>query len=416
MAAQQSQNDPRQLAASLVLGVTMQGQMLSESGLANVDPAVRARAQRLAMATLRNLGRADAVLKPHLRKPPSDTVVAALRVAVVEMLDQGAAPHGVVNATVTMLRANATTARVAGMANAVLRRASEFEGWADLPVQRLPGWLRRRLRGIYGDDTVQAIEAAHHAGAPIDLTLKPGIDPIPDHTPDGMPLPGGSLRLPQGVQVSALPGFDAGDWWVQDAAAALPARLLAAAPDDHILDLCAAPGGKTMQLASAGAQVTALDLSEGRLRRLHQNLARTGLPATVICADALDWQPQAAFDAVLLDAPCSATGTIRRHPDLPYVRKPADLEPLLLLQAQMLDRALGFVKPGGRMVYCTCSLLPDEGESQISAALERHPALRVAPLPPMPFGRATPEGGWRTLPMDLDGGNDGFYMALLCLE
>ncbi|WP_417586616.1 RsmB/NOP family class I SAM-dependent RNA methyltransferase [Pararhodobacter oceanensis] len=401
-------DDPRLLATDLVLAVIAEGQMLTESGLAHIDPAVRARAQRLASATLRNLGRADTVMKPYLRKEPPVAVMAALRVAVVEMLDQGAAPHGVVNATVTALNASGA-AKLAGMANAVLRRASEYQGWAELPVQRLPGWLRRRLRGIYGEDVVTAMEAAHHAGAPIDLTLKPGASEVPE----GETLPNGSLRLPQGVQVSALPGFDAGHWWVQDAAAALPATLLAAQSGERILDLCAAPGGKTMQLAATGAEVTALDLSEGRLRRVHQNLARTGLTAEVICADALEYQPDTLFDAVLLDAPCSATGTIRRHPDLPFVRKPADIEPLLTLQAQMLDRALTLLKPGGRLVYCTCSLLPDEGEAQITAALERHPDLKPADLPALPFGRATPEGGWRTLPMDLPGGNDGFYMAQL---
>jgi 16S rRNA (cytosine967-C5)-methyltransferase len=218
--------------------------------------------------------------------------------------------------------------------------------------------------------------------------------------------------MPPGVQVSALPGYEAGEWWVQDAAAALPARMLVPGPGMRVLDLCAAPGGKTMQLAASGAQVTALDLSEARLERLRQNLARTGLGAEIVRADVMDWQPAAPFDAVLLDAPCSATGTIRRHPDLPHVRKPADVAALVDLQAAMLDRALGFLRPGGVLVYCTCSLLPDEGEAQITAALARHPGL-VADTPPQPFGRATPEGGWRTRPDDVPGGVDGFYMARL---
>ncbi|MCL4674550.1 MAG: methyltransferase domain-containing protein, partial [Pararhodobacter sp.] len=398
--ARRSPADPRQMAAALVAGVVIDGQMLSDIALPpHADPAERARAQRLALATLRNLGRADAVLTPHLRKPPPDAVMAALRVAVVEMLALDGAPHGVVNAAVSALRANKKTAPLTGMANAVLRRASEFQGWADLPVQRLPGWLRRRLKGVYGEETVLGIEAAHHAGAPIDLTLKPDAPCIPE----GATLPGGSLRLPLGVQVSALPGFETGDWWVQDAAAALPARLLAAQPGESVLDLCAAPGGKTMQLAATGARVTALDLSEARLQRVHENLARTGLQAEVIRADALTWAPGTLFDAILLDAPCSATGTIRRHPDLPFIRKPADVAALTELQAQMLDRALALLKPGGRLVYCTCSLLPDEGEAQVTAALDRTPGLRVAPLPAMPFGPATPEGGWRTLPGDQPG-------------
>lgn len=409
---QRSPADPRQMAATLVAGVTSEGQMMSEIALPPADPSQKARAQRLALVTLRNLGRADAVLAPHLRKAPPDSVMAALRVAVVEMLELGAAPHGVVNATVSALRAQKKTTALAGMANAVLRRASEYEGWADLPVQRLPGWLHRRLKATYGEETVLAIEAAHHDGAAIDLTLKPAAVAVPE----GEALPGGSLRLPIGAQVSALAGFETGDWWVQDAAAALPVTLLAVQPGERVLDLCAAPGGKTMQLAAAGAQVTALDMSEPRLKRVRENLARTGLSAEIIAADALNWQPEAKFGAILLDAPCSATGTIRRHPDLPFVRKPADVATLTALQSQMLDAALSMLAPGGRLVYCTCSLLPDEGEAQIAAALDRIPGLRALPLPDLPFGRATAEGGWRTRPDDLPGGVDGFYMALLCRD
>lgn len=397
--------DPRLLAARMVEAAT-EGVMLSDLPAVS-EPAISARAQRLALATLRNLARADAVLAPFLRKMPPPFVVAVLRVAVVEMLDLGAAPHGVVNAAVSTLRADPQGRHSAGMANAVLRRAAEATGWAEMPVQSLPGWLRRRLRAAYGEAVVQAIEAAHYAGAAIDLTLKPGAS-----APEGAAQVGASWRLPPGVQVSALPGFDTGDWWVQDAAAALPARLLEVKPGERALDLCAAPGGKTMQLAATGAHVTALDVSANRLDRLQQNLTRTSLRAEVITADALTWSPTSLYDAVLLDAPCTATGTIRRHPDLPLVRKPADLASLTDLQARLLDRALTFLTPGGRLVYCTCSLLPDEGAAQIAAALSRHPGL-CAQTPPQPFGRATPEGGWRTRPDDHPGGVDGFYMALL---
>ncbi|MCC0081236.1 MAG: methyltransferase domain-containing protein [Rhodobacter sp.] len=398
--------DPRRMAALMVQGV-IDGQMLPDVPVPAADPATRAQAQRLALATLRNLQRADTVLRPHLRHEPVSAVMAALRVGVVAMLDQNEAAHGVVNATVEALKANPATARAAGLANAVLRKAARHDGWAALPVQRLPGWLRRRLKGVYGETTLQAIEAAHHRGAALDLTLKPGA-----RAPEGADPVGASWRLNAGVQVSALPGYDAGDWWVQDAAAALPAGMLAVQPGETVLDLCAAPGGKTMQLAAAGARVTALDLSQGRLKRLHENLERTGLTAAIVCADVLDWTPPAPVDAVLLDAPCSATGTIRRHPDLPMVRKPADVEGLTDLQARLIDRALTFLKPGGRLVYCTCSLLPDEGEAQVAAALARHPGLTAA-TPPQPLGRATAEGGWRTRPDDHETGIDGFYMALL---
>jgi len=415
--------DARTLALRLLLAVTQDGHMLSDTAPDSASPATRARALRLATTCLRHLQRADAVLVPLLRKPPPPEVHALLRLSVVEMLALGEAAHGVVNSAVAQARLLRGGAAFAGLVNAVLRRAAQTAGWAELPVPRLPGWLRRRLVAAYGADAVVAIEAAHLVGAPLDLTLRP----MPDAARAALiaamneaagpvtQLPGGSLRLAAGAQVSALPGYADGQWWVQDAAAALPAQLLAAQPGEKVLDLCAAPGGKTMQLAATGADVTALDLSEPRLKRLRANMSRTGLHAEIICADMMHWQPPAPFDAILLDAPCSATGTIRRHPDLPLIRKPGDIAALTALQARFLDRALTMLRPGGRLVYCTCSLLPDEGEAQVSAALERHEGLRVMPMAPRAFGDVTPEGGWRTRPDHLGdlGGVDGFYIALL---
>lgn len=415
--------DARTLALRLLLAVTQDGHMLSDSPADGASPATRARALRLATTCLRHLQRADSVLAPHLRKTPPPEVQALLRLGVVEMLELGEAAHGVVHSAVAQARQMRGGERFAGLVNAVLRRAAQSEAWADLPVPRLPGWLRRRLAAAYGHDSVAAIEAVHLAGAPLDLTLRP----MPDEAREGLiramdeaagpvtALPGGSIRLAGGAQVSALPGFADGQWWVQDAAAALPARLLAAQPGESVLDLCAAPGGKTMQLAATGAEVTALDLSEARLGRLRANLSRTGLTATIVCADALDWQPSAPFDAILLDAPCSATGTIRRHPDLPVIRKPGDIAALITLQTHLIDRALSMLRPGGRLVYCTCSLLPEEGEAQVAAALTRHPGLRVTALPALPIGAPAPEGGWRTRPDHLAdlGGVDGFYMVLM---
>ncbi len=212
-------------------------------------------------------------------------------------------------------------------------------------------------------------------------------------------------------------GFDEGAWWVQDAAAALPANLLDVKPGEQVLDLCAAPGGKTMQLAAAGADVTALDDSEDRLERLHENLKRTGRSAKVVVADALQWEPSQKFDAILIDAPCSATGTLRRHPDLAYAKDGTELETLLPLQAAMLDRALGWLKPDGRLVYCTCSLLPDEGEMQLEAALTRHPGLIVEDLLPEGIDKSfrASGGGLRTRPdaWSERGGMDGFFMVRL---
>ena len=417
--------DARQLAATLLHRVLAEGRMLEETPAA-VDPATAARARRLALTTLRHLPRADTVLKPLLRKPPPARIQALLRLAVVEMLELGAPPHGVVHAAVTATRDLPKGASFAGLVNAVLRRAAETPAsvWAALPVPRLPGWLRQRLVAAWGPRAVTSIEAAHLAGAPLDLSLRP----MPEAEREALiaelaqaagavtELPGGSLRLGDNPQVSALPGYAGGRWWVQDAAAALAAPLLAARPGMRVLDLCAAPGGKTMQLAATGAEVTALDLSEARLARLRANLARTGLVAQVVVADALDWVAPQPFDAVLLDAPCSATGTIRRHPDLPQVRRAADLPALVALQERLIDRALAMLRPGGMLVYCTCSLLPEEGEAQIDAALARHgERLAVSALPAPPFGRVTPGGGWRTRPDDLaeTGGVDGFFIARL---
>lgn len=414
----------RGAAARLVEGVTEGRASLADQmqrgALAPLSPADRARAQRLALVTLRNLSRADGVLRPLMRKVPPPAVRSLLRVAVTEMLAEGAPAHGVVGDAVQETRALGAEG-LTGLVNAVLRRAAETPAgrWAELPAPELPGWLRGRLMSAYGKKAAQAMEAAHARGAAIDLTPKDGDAAALAARLGGAALPTGSVRLPSGAQVSELPGYEAGDWWVQDAAAALAAKVLAARPGERILDLCAAPGGKTLQLAAAGAEVTALDVSDARLERLRENLARCRLEAEIVAADALAWDGPRDFDAVLLDAPCSATGTIRRHPDLPYVRDGAGLRDLARLQSDLIDRALGHLRPGGRLVYATCSLLPEEGERQIAAALGRHPGLaverRAGDLP----GRAprwiTPGGALRIRPDDWPdlGGLDGFYIAAL---
>jgi 16S rRNA (cytosine967-C5)-methyltransferase len=406
----------RALATRLLTSVA-EGRMLDDTP-ADGAPEVRARALRLATATLRHLPRADAVLDPHLRRAPPDAVRAALRLAVVEHHVLGAPAHAVVDGAVTLMQAGRDTRPFGGLANAVLRKAVAFQGWDALPVPNLPAWLRAPLLAAHGPATVAAIEAAHLAGPALDLTLAPGTDPAALVALDAQPLPGGSFRLAQGAQVSALPGFDTGAFWVQDAAAAQPARALMAhvAKGAPVLDLCAAPGGKALQLAACGADVTAVDVSEPRLARLRANLARTRLSAQVVAADILSWSPPAPVPALLLDAPCTATGTIRRHPDLPHVRRPSDLSALTALQAALIDRAVGFLAPGGVMAVCTCSLLPAEGEEMVTAALSRHPRLRPLPLD-LPLGRASGPG-WRTRPDELSelGGLDGFYLALLALD
>ena len=418
----------RGAAARLVAAVLEDRAPLSDQigrgALSGLAPPDRARAQRLALATLRNLGRADAVLKPFLKKSPPPFVRAILRVSVTEIFADSAPAHGVVSQAVSLARASGRKAEgFAGMVNAVLRRASETppERWAALPADPLPGWLRGRLMSAWGKAATMAMEAAQAKGAPLDLTPKDGDAAALAARLGGEALPTGSVRLHAAGQVSDLPGYGEGDWWVQDAAAALAAKVLAPRPGERVLDLCAAPGGKTLQLAAAGARVTALDLSEARMQRVRENLARCQLAADIVVADALTWEGPADFDAVLLDAPCSATGTIRRHPDLPFVRDPAGLKEIAALQAALLDRALTRLCPGGRLVFATCSLLPEEGERQVSAALARHPGLttdRAAlDLPGIEPGWITAEGGLRLRPdyWAERGGLDGFFIACLRL-
>ncbi len=411
----------RRAALRLIDGALDDGRTLSEQAgrLEALDPAEAARAQRLAALTFRHLGRADRMLKPHLRRLPPPTVQNVLRLAVVEILEAGAAPHGVVNAAVALMREGKRTAHAAGLVNAVLRKVADASGsWARLPPQELPGWLRGRVMSAYGSKGAAAIERAHAAGAPLDLTPKDGDAAALAGRLGGEALPTGSVRIAADRQVTGLPGYAEGDWWVQDAAAAIPAKLLAVRPGERVADLCAAPGGKTLQLAAARAEVTAVDVSAQRLARLEENLARTDLAARIVAADLLEWTPQDGFDAILLDAPCSATGTIRRHPELPFIRSGADLKTLFVLQATLIDRAVGWLKPGGRLVYATCSLLPEEGEKQAKAALERHPDLTADPLtgdwPWIEENWRSEASGLRLRP-DFwadKGGMDGFYATL----
>ncbi len=408
----------RAAAVALLTAVLGEGHMLREAAgeggpLAALPPAERARAQRLAALVLRHLEPADRVLAPLLRKAPPAEVRHALRLALVEMAVGGAAAHGAVNAAVEIVRRGKRSGHLAGLANAVLRRVAELPApFSALPPQRMPQWLRQPLVHAWGREAVTAMEAVQAIEPPLDLTPQRATD-----LPGAEVLPTGSLRIATHVQVSTLPGYAAGDWWVQDAGAALAARVLAPAPGETVVDLCAAPGGKTMQLAAMGARVTAVDISGPRLERLRVNLLRTGLTAEVIAADALHWAPSVPVDAVLLDAPCSATGTIRRHPDLPFIKDGSDLPTLAALQAALIDRALGFLRPGGRLVYCTCSLLPDEGEAQLAAALARHPGLS-----PVPVDVPGIDAAWHAGPGALrlrpdhwadNGGIDGFFIACL---
>ncbi len=375
------------------------------------DPRDRAAAHRLAAAVLRRLGTLDAVLEPLLRKAPPVPVRHVLRIGVAGLLLLETPSHAAV-ATAVGLARQRNLSPFAGLVNAILRRIATLpEPLAELDAPRLdtPPWLWES----WGSQA-RRIAEAHQSIPPLDITLRPGAArPEGGHT-----LPTGSIRFPAGTRVTELPGFAEGAFWVQDAAAALPARLLAARPGERVADLCAAPGGKTAQLAATGAQVTAVERDPSRLARLRENLARWRLDATIIQADAATWTPAEPFDAVLLDAPCSATGTIRRHPDVARIKRPRDVAAMADTQDRLLAAATALLRPGGRLVYSVCSLQPDEGAPRIEAALAR------GGLRPEPFTESelagVPEalsgdGYLRTIPAMWAerGGMDGFFAARL---
>lgn len=410
----------RRAALALLDAVLVEKRLLSEVLLQrtkDLSPEDRARAQRLVTEALRVTDRCDRMLGPHLSKRPAPHVMNALRLGVFEICAMDEAAHGVVNAYVTLMQERPKSSHFKGLVNAVLRKIDgEKAKWDALPAPMLPKWLRKPLVADFGKPAVSAMEAAQAKGAPLDLTVKSDAEGWAEKL-GGEVLPTGSVRLDGSVQVTRLDGFKEGDWWVQDAAASLPARILAPENGARVLDMCAAPGGKTMQLAAMGAEVTALDISESRMSRVQENLSRCGLSAEICVGDALEYEG-GPFDAILLDAPCTATGTIRRHPDLPHVKDGSDFPGLFELQEHLIDRALGMLKPGGKLVYCTCSLLIDEGEEQVRDAIARHPELRVD-LDALAIPGVDPEWigeeGLRTRPdyWAERGGMDGFFITVL---
>jgi len=416
----------RRAAFALVQGVlarkeTLADQLSAAHGpLQGLEPSQRARAQSLATGTLRHLTRLDAALAPFLERPPPPAVQSVLRLATHEMLVDGVPPHAAVDGAVHLARAGRKTGRFTKLVNAVARRVSQTDAkaFAEMPPAALPSWLAKPVIRSFGEEAAQAMAQAHGQTPPVDLCVRDGTPETWAERLGADLLPTGALRLSPRSALSSLDGYADGAWWVQDAAAQCPVALLGDVRGARVLDLCAAPGGKTLQLAALGAQVTALDLSGARLERVRENLDRTGLQAQLVEADARTWTPDAPFDAVLLDAPCSATGTLRRHPDLPFVRPAPDLTNLLALQADLIDRAFDCLRPGGTLVYATCSLLPREGERQVADALARLPGLARAPWA-LPQGW---EAGWKTAEGDLRlrpdywpdlGGMDGFFAARL---
>lgn len=391
-----------------------------------LDPRDRALVRAIVGTALRRRGEIERALTRALDRPlpaGSGALSGLLHVAAAQILYLDVPDHAAVDLGVAQAGSDRRTGRARGLVNAVLRRlVRERDSILSQPdaSANTPGWLNRRWRAAYGEPIAAEIAAAHLQVPPLDITVKS--DPAGwAERLGGTLLPTGSVRLATTQPVGELPGYDEGAWWVQDAAAALPARLLDAVAGQTVADLCAAPGGKTAQLAAAGARVTALDISTSRLRRLKENLRRLRLDAELVAADLLNWEPSAQFDAVLLDAPCTATGTIRRHPDIAWLKHPDDVVKLAALQTRMLDRAARLVRPGGLLVYATCSLETEEGVAQVVPFLERNPAFTLQPIAPVEIGGTdlllAPEGMLRTLPCHRFGkapelhGMDGFFAA-----
>lgn len=391
---------------------------LTHPALAALEPRDRAFARALVMATLRRLGPIDQALQERVQKPPPDRVVQILRLGAAQLFVLKTPAHAGVSSAVDLAQANKQSQAFKGLVNAVLRALTREPPNLDDPERLAPPWLYARWRSAFGVEPAREVAALIAEEPATDLSLK---DPAQATelaaAVEGEVLPGGSVRTNRRGDVSAWPGFAEGGWWVQDAAAAIPARLLGVQEGETVLDLCAAPGGKTQQLAAAGAKVTAVDKSAPRLKRLAENLARTGLAAELVTADGAEWKTGRSFDAVLLDAPCSATGTFRRHPDVLWAAKPGDVVSLAAVQSRLFDAAAARVKPGGRLVYCVCSLEPEEGEAQVAAFLQRNAAFAIEEVASgeggAPEASRRPDGTLRILPHHRLGGLDGFYVARL---
>lgn len=416
----------RVAAAELLIAVMDNGRALEDAleqtaSFKALEGRDRAFARALVTAGLRRLGGVNAVLSRFLDRPLPDTAFhgrALLHIGATQLLVLGTPAHAAVGETVEAANSLREARGFAKLMNAVLRKVATNgpEILAQLPPGAdLPPWLYTRWRAVYGGEFAPRIANALLQEPPLDISVKDDAAGWAERL-GGTVTPTGSVRLAEHAPVDALPGFDEGAWWVQDAAAALPARLLGDVRGKRVLDLCAAPGGKTLQLAAAGAHVTAVDKSNARLNRLRENLARTKLKAEVIAADALEYRAE-PFDAVLLDAPCTSTGTLRRHPDVAWLRRPTDVRALAELQSKLVAAAAKLLKPGAPLLYAVCSLEAEEGDGVVADALKngwrRDPFKRGDVPGADEFINAT--GDLRTLPAywpDI-GGLDGFYAARL---
>jgi 16S rRNA (cytosine967-C5)-methyltransferase len=421
--------DPRSVALDILDQVLVAKRLLDEAldgerRLAPMSDRDRGFTRLLVSTTLRRLGQIDECLSRCLDRPvagKSQRVHDVMRLGACQLLFLKTPAHAAISTSVDLVKGS-KLAGFAKLINAVLRRIDrEGRGWTDAQdAARLntPAWMWDSWVATYGTETARAIAAAHQNEAPVDISAAG--DPAQwTERLDARLLPTGSLRRPSGGDITVLPGFAEGQWWVQDMAAALPARLLGDVTGLRVADLCAAPGGKALQLSAAGAHVTAVDKSAKRLQRFRQNLKRLDLDAAIVEADAAAWRPDQPFDSVLLDAPCTATGTLRRHPDGLWLKGPGDVAYLADQQAALLDSALAMLKPGGTLVYCVCSLEPEEGPRQIERLLQANPDLRRLPIAASEVGGLTQllttDGDLRTLPCHLaeQGGMDAFFACRL---
>lgn len=394
-----------------------------------LEPRDRAFLRQLVATTLRRLGQIDDLIDRCLERPLPDQAARVrmiLRLGAAQLLFMETPPHAAINTSVNLASSDAhpRIKSLKGLINAILRRLTR-EGEAMLADQdsarlNTPSWLWDRWLSAYGEESARAIANAHLSAPPLDLTLKPGEDVAAwAGRLEAVSLPTGSLRRESGGRIEELPGFADGAWWIQDAAAALPAKLFGDVSGTTMVDLCAAPGGKAAQLAAAGARVFAVDRSAHRLERLRENFSRLKLEAEVIRANGSTWKPGTPVDGVLVDAPCLATGTIRRHPDIAWLKGVDDLKGITPVQDALLANAAAMLRPGGLLVYCVCSLEPEEGEARIERLLGTDKSLARAPIEAREIGglgeAITPAGDVRTLPSQLgeQGGLDGFFIARL---
>lgn len=395
----------------------------SHAELHVLAPRDRAFARLLVTTVLRRLGQIEAALARCLERPlprKAEAARAILRLGAAQLLFLRTPAHAAVDSMVGLASTAAPPHRA--LVNAVLRRlAREGDGLLaeqDAARLNLPPWLWQSWSAAYGERNVRAIAAVLATEPPLDLSVKAD-DASWAERLQADRLFTGTLRRAQSGLVTELPGYAKGAWWVQDAAASLPARLFGPVRDQTVLDLCAAPGGKTAQLAAMGARVVAIDRSAPRIERLKANLERLGLSAETVIGEAETWRPSQPAAFVLLDAPCSATGTLRRHPDVAWLKSPDDVTRLTAVQDRLLDAAVAMLAPGGTLIYCTCSLQPEEGPARIAALLARHAPVSRRPIAPAEIGGmdalVTPDGDLRTLPCHLAerGGLDGFYVARL---